>query len=136
MNACIPINRENPGKSFMSGALRTFERGDVLGIFPQGRIQVPGEPDFEPLAGVGAIALRTGVPVIPVHISGTQYRDNPFASFFIRHHVRVRYGKPIDLSAYKGRERDKDAAREVAALIMQRIQELGRADEAAAATTP
>lgn len=133
MNACIPIDRANPGKTFLSGALRTFERGDALGIFPQGRFQVPGESENEPLAGVGAIALRTGVPVIPVHISGAQYRDNPFASFFVRHHVQVRYGKPIDLSEYRGRERDKEAAREVAALIMQRIQELGRDAEAPAA---
>lgn len=136
MNSCIPINRENPGKSFLSGAMRLIERGGVLGIFPQGRFQVPGETENEPLAGAGAIALRTGVPVIPVHISGTKYRDNPFASFFVRHNVRVRYGPPIDLSQFKGRERDKDAAREVSALIMRRIQELGRADEAAAAQSP
>lgn len=125
MNHSIPINRDNPGKAFISGALRTFERGEALGIFPQGRFQVPGEAENEPLAGVGAIALRTGVPVIPVHISGTQYRDSPFASFFVRHQVRVKYGKPIDLSAFAGRERDKQAAIEVAQLIMQRIRELG-----------
>lgn len=125
MNHSIPINRNNPGKAFISGALRTFERGETLGIFPQGRFQVPGEAENEPLAGVGAIALRTGVPVIPVHISGTQFRDSPFASFFVRHHVRVKYGKPIDLSAFAGRERDKQAAIEVAQLIMQKIRELG-----------
>lgn len=131
MNDCIPVDRENPGKSFLSGALQTFERNGALGIFPQGRFQVPGEAENEPLAGVGAIALRTGVPVIPVHISGAQYRDSPFASFFVRHNVRVKYGNPIDLSAFAGRERDKQAAIEVSQLIMQKIKELGAAEQSA-----
>ncbi|MBI5866350.1 MAG: MFS transporter [Planctomycetes bacterium] len=136
MNHCIPINRDNPGKSFLTGALRLLEAGHVLGIFPQGRFQIPGQPESDALAGIGAIALRTGVPVIPVHISGTQYRDDPFASFLVRHNVRIRYGRQIDLSRFKGRERDKEAAREATELIMQHIRALGdsAADDDANAT--
>lgn len=123
--ACVPVNRESPGKSFYAAALRLLRSGGVLGIFPQGRFQMPDEETVDPLPGIGLIALRTGAPVIPIHISGARYADNPFASFFMRHNVRIRYGKPVDLSRFAGREHDRDAAREATDLIMSRVFELG-----------
>lgn len=123
--ACIPLSRENPGKSFYAAALRLLKSGGLLGIFPQGRFQAPGAETVEPLPGIGLLALRTGVPVIPIHISGTRYADHPFAAFLMRHNVRIRYGKPIDLSAFAGRSDDREAAREATELIMRKILELG-----------
>lgn len=121
---CVPIDRSRPGKSFLANSLAALRAGHCLGIFPQGTY---GPPDRDPPPakfGVGLLALRSGATVIPCHISGTTYRDNPFASFFVRHRVRVKYGRPIDLSAFRGRAADRAAAREVTALIMARISEL------------
>ena len=62
--------------------------------------------------------------------------DNPFVGLFRRHRVRIRYGPPIDLSAFRGREKDKDAPQEASALIMRKILELAPGpdgDEAPAA---
>jgi 1-acyl-sn-glycerol-3-phosphate acyltransferase len=125
---CIPINRDSPGKEFLAACLRVLKHGGVLGVFPQGRFAVPGEPEPELKNGVGVIALRTGAPVIPVHISGAKYHDSPFAGYFLRHNVRIRYGKPVDLSRFAGRERDREAAQEASELVMQRIRELGQAN--------
>lgn len=121
---CIPIDRDRPGKEFLAACLRVLRDGGVLGVFPHGRFAVPGEPEPEIKSGVGAIALRTGVPVIPVHIGGTTYHDSPFLGYFRRHSVRIRYGKPVDLSRFAGRQRDKAAADEASELVMQRIREL------------
>jgi hypothetical protein len=44
--------------------------------------------------------------------------------FFRRHRARVRYGKPIDLSAYRHCVKDRAVVREVAELITTRIREL------------
>jgi hypothetical protein len=41
-----------------------------------------------------------------------------------RPEVLVRYGKPLDLSRYAGKERDRDALREVTDEIMRAILEL------------
>ncbi len=121
---CIPINRDRPEKSALAACLRTLREGGVLGIFPEGRIAAPGEPPPPPRPGVGALALRTGATVIPCHVSGLVYCDSVLGSYFRRHRVRVRFGKPVDLSAFRGREHDHEAARQAAELIMQRIREL------------
>ncbi|MFN0137054.1 MAG: 1-acyl-sn-glycerol-3-phosphate acyltransferase, partial [Phycisphaerae bacterium] len=121
---CIPIDRKNPGKAFYVAALKHLKGGGCLGIFPQGTFERPGEETPEGKSGVGLIALRTGALIIPCHISGTRYFDNPFAALFFRHKVRIKYGPPIDTRPFVGRERDKAAAEELADLIMQKIQEL------------
>lgn len=121
---CIPINRKHPGKAFLAASLKTLERGGVLGIFPEGTFAGPDEPTPEAKSGVGLLALRTGATVVPVHISGMKFHDSPFMGYFLRHRARVRYGKPIDLSGFKSRERDAAAPREVTDLIMRKIAEL------------
>lgn len=121
---CVPIDRQNPGKSFLVNCLRLLKDGGCLGIFPQGTFEAPGEERPEAKSGVGLLALRTGATVIPCHLSGARYFDNPFLAYFVRHRMRVRFGPPVDLSAFRGRERDKSAPDEAAALIMQKIMEL------------
>ncbi len=124
---CVPVNREKPGKSFLAQSLRHLKAGQCLGIFPQGTYVSPDEEDPEAKSGVGLLALRTDAPVIPVHLSGTRYDYNPFLALFRRHKARVRYGQPVDLSAFRGRERDKAAPQEATELIMREIRAL--ADE-------
>ena len=125
MADCVPIKRDRPLKDFFAGCLRLLNNGGALGVFPWGTIAAPGDPEPPAKEGLAAIALRTGAPIIPCHISGAQYHVNPLVSLFQRHRVRVRWGRAIDLSAFAGRERDRDALREVTELVMQRIRELG-----------
>jgi len=128
---CVPVTRSGTDTASVKAALRHLERGRVLGIFPQGRIQAPGEP-LELREGVGMLALRTGAVVIPAFISGTKppivgdgSRWRAFWSvvmpFFQRHHAEVRFGPAVDLSSWRGRERDRRACREAAERIMQSI---------------
>jgi len=125
---CVPIDRANPGKAFLSACLKKLNAGDCLGIFPQGTFVGPDEQQPEAKYGVGVLALRTGAPVIPCHISGTTYHANPFAAFFTRHAARIRYGPPVDLSAFRGREKDRAAAQAASELIMAKIKELAPDD--------
>ncbi|RIK67324.1 MAG: hypothetical protein DCC65_07190 [Planctomycetota bacterium] len=127
---CVPVNRTGIDVASMKAALRHLERGRCLGIFPQGRIQFPGE-EVEIREGVALMALRSGALVVPAYIHGVTQRafgDSKYGDFFSlvapflrRHHARVRFGAPVDLSPWKGRERDKEAYREAAELIMTRI---------------
>jgi 1-acyl-sn-glycerol-3-phosphate acyltransferase len=129
---CIPIDREHPSKSFLAGTLRHLRSGKCLAIFPQGTYPAPGEPPPPPRPGIAVIALRSGATVVPAHIDGTRYYTGPFRAYFSRHRARVRYGPPIDLSAFAGRERDPEAPQEIADLIMSRIQALAAGDESPA----
>ena len=112
-----------PGKSTISTALRLLKSGGCLGVFPQGAIEKPGE-NLSGKAGIAMFALRSGATVIPCHISGTRYRKSVLQSFFTRHAMRVRYGRPIDLSEFDGQIRDKDALARASDHIMHEIRNL------------
>ncbi len=120
---CVPVTRSGIDTASVKAALRHLARGKLLGIFPQGTVQDPAEPP-KVLHGVGMLALRSGATVVPAHVSGIAYSDGVIGPFFRRHHAEVRYGEPIDLSPWKGREKDRDAYREVAEHIMQAIMRL------------
>jgi len=127
---CVPINRERPGKAFLAAALRHLSAGKCLGIFPQGTFEHPDGPPLPPRPGIGVLVLRSGATVIPAHISGTRYFDSPFRAYLARHRARVRYGPPVDLSAFADRRRDPQAPQQVADLIMEHIRRLAPSDEA------
>ena len=121
---CIPIDRTKPGKAFLSSCLRLLKGGGCLAIFPEGTWAQPGQQQPEAKSGVGLLALRTGAVVIPCHLSGTNYSYSPFKAYFTRHKMRVRYGRPVDLSAFRGREKERDVPQQASDLIMAKIREL------------
>lgn len=120
---CVPVTRSGIDTASVKAALRHLASGKLLGIFPQGRVQDPAEPP-KVLAGVGMLALRSGATVVPAYISGITHSDGVIGPFLRRHRAEVRYGPPLDLSPWKGREKDRDAHREVAEHIMQAIMRL------------
>lgn len=131
---CVPVTRSGADTGPVKAALRHLDRGKLLGIFPQGRIQSPDE-EVEVRDGVGMLALRSGAVVVPAYVSGTRtpprggrgWRDYVSVAipFLQRHRGTVCYGPPIDLSAWRGREKDRQAYAEVARHIMDGILALG-----------
>jgi 1-acyl-sn-glycerol-3-phosphate acyltransferase len=70
-------------------AQAVFDSGGALAIAPEGRIHVH-EGDMLPLEeGAAYLALRAGVPIVPVAISGT-------SSARFRGRLRIRIGEPIE----------------------------------------
>lgn len=120
---CVPVARDGADAAGLRAALRHLKNGNVLGIFPEGGIPLPDERR-RPRPGMVQLALRSGAPIIPAYISGTHWSHNIVWPFIRRHRAVVRYGKPIDLSAFKDRMRDRAAIDEAADLIMQRIRDL------------
>ncbi|HUU84909.1 MAG TPA: lysophospholipid acyltransferase family protein [Phycisphaerae bacterium] len=112
---CIPVRRDGNDVAATKRALRRLHEGGTMGIFIEGRIPPPGEI-VSPKDGVALLALRTGATVIPAYISGTKYRHDIVAAFLAWHCVRVRFGKPVDLSDLRGR-----SGRHVVAAATQRI---------------
>lgn len=96
---CIPVRRDGNDVAATKEALRRLQDGKAMGIFIQGRIPPPGQA-VPPRDGVALLALHTGATVIPVHISGTKYRDSILGGFLARHRVRIRFGEPVDLTEF------------------------------------
>jgi 1-acyl-sn-glycerol-3-phosphate acyltransferase len=88
-----------------AGLIRSFrrigevlERGGLLGIFPEGGITRDGAMrPFRP--GAAVMALRLGVPLVPVHIAGTFEALPRHAKWPRFVPVTVRFGTPIPVAA-------------------------------------
>jgi 1-acyl-sn-glycerol-3-phosphate acyltransferase len=98
----IPLNLSRPDTAAIRHALRVLERGGIIGIFPEGRFSVRGRLETgQP--GVAMLALRAGVPVVPVGIVGT-YQALAGRRFYLprRHPLRIRIGTPRSFTRVPG----------------------------------
>jgi 1-acyl-sn-glycerol-3-phosphate acyltransferase len=67
----FPVNREGPDRLAMDRARAVLERGDVLILFPEGtRREGPVVEDLH--EGAAFLAARTGAPVVPIGIGGSE----------------------------------------------------------------
>lgn len=104
----IPVARDGKDATALRAAFRALDSGCVLGVFPEGRISMTG--DVLPLqTGVAMMALRTGVPVLPVYQTGTPRGQEIVQAVVLPQHVRLHFGQPIDLRAEFGRTKGLDA---------------------------
>jgi 1-acyl-sn-glycerol-3-phosphate acyltransferase len=94
---CIPVDRTGaPEKAFYS-ARRALAEGQIVVLFPQGRIRLPGDARRPLKRGVIALAAMAEVPVIPARISGVGGPGRLVSALFIRSHARIHAGQPIDV---------------------------------------
>lgn len=85
----FPVNRRNVDLQSLKNALKVLDKGEVFGIFPEGKRAVTDSLDeFE--KGAAFLAIRSGAPVIPIYI-------HPDTSRQVRPVMLV--GKPIDVSS-------------------------------------
>jgi 1-acyl-sn-glycerol-3-phosphate acyltransferase len=90
----IPVSRNGRDMSATRAALRALERGQMLGIFPEGRIEsTRALLPFQ--TGAAMMALKTGVPVFPAYLDGTQRGHEMLAAFFRPHRARVIFGDQV-----------------------------------------
>ena len=89
----IPVEKDGSGRDTIRKALAHLERGEAVGIFPEGGRVAPGR-ELSALGGVALLARRSGAPVVPVGIVGTA-RSMPLGRALPRPvAVRVRFGAP------------------------------------------
>jgi len=114
----IWIHRGQPDRRALSAALQAFRQGRRMLIAPEGRESVSGALE-EGTEGAAFLALKAGVPVVPVTITGSEFRhieDN--LKKLHRTRVMVTVGKPFVLSQPA---RGQDSLREGTRLIMETL---------------
>lgn len=115
--APIPVQRERVDRTVIERVLAALANRERVIIFPEARISRSGE--LEPArTGIGYLALKAGVPVLPVAVSGTERALEAWRAFR-RVRVRVAIGAPLHLD-HIPRPRQADRASATAA-IMHRI---------------
>jgi len=91
----FPLDRGAGDREALKTALAILERGELLLMFPEGHRQ-RDDAVHEFMPGVGMIALRSGAPVIPLAMDGTQYMQRHGRPGLPA--LRGLVGPPVDLS--------------------------------------
>ncbi len=125
---CIPVKRDSRDSGATKQAIRHLRDGKAVGIFIEGGIVRPGKT-VHPKDGVAMLALRTGAPVIPAYISGVTYHSNIVWGLLIRHRARVRFGPPVDLTAFQLEDRNREVIRAATAKIYAAVKALAPTSE-------
>lgn len=123
----IPVGRGGIDTAATRAAVRYAQSGELVGLFPEGRINesdrllLPGRP------GAALIALKARVPVLPCYLEGNPYPFDGSLTGFIHlpGKVRLVIGEPMDLSEYYDRVRDKEVLGEITRRFLKEIARLG-----------
>jgi 1-acyl-sn-glycerol-3-phosphate acyltransferase len=93
----FPVKRKSADLGALKEAMRRLKNGEGLLVFPEGARQTDVEGS-QGEAGVGFLAAKAGVPVIPAFVSGTD-RALPRNAKFIKiaTDIRVCFGKQINI---------------------------------------
>jgi 1-acyl-sn-glycerol-3-phosphate acyltransferase len=123
----IPVERNGQDMAPIKEALRRLQAGHLLGLFPEGGINVesPNERLRAGGTGVAWLALRSKAPVIPVFITDAPRSESMVWVFFQRSHTKLTYGPPVDLSQWQNDKPSHSDLMEATDKIMQSIASLG-----------
>ncbi len=110
----FPVKRGEADRQSLRAADAQLKAGKIFMIFPEGtrsKIRQLGKGHV----GLGMIALRAGVPVVPVAIWGSEYIFKKW-----RPRVTISYGKPLHLTP-KGNKITREDIEEATDEVMRAI---------------
>ena len=113
----FPVKRGEGDRQALRAGEDQLKKGNILIIFPEGtrsRTRVMAKAH----AGMGMIALRSGVPVVPVAIWGS---ENALKKFGAK--VTISYGEPMVLMP-KGKKITRGDIDEATDKVMRKIAEM------------
>jgi len=119
----FPVDRKNIDIIAFKKTINILREEKVLGIFPEGTRSSNGELQELKLGAI-KIALKTGIPILPVGISGTHEiypRGIKFPILF-KHKIIVKYGALLHFNKLKSK--DTIYQKEELNLLGKKIKEL------------
>ena len=125
----IPVDRDGgQDVSAIKRVLKALKQERGLILFPEGTRTLDG--NLQPAkAGVGFIAIKTQVPVVPVRIFGSYEAYGKGRGLRLNTPVSVVFGAPIFPSAYDDPKAGKERAQLASERIMAEIARLQRPPE-------
>ena len=120
----FPVQRGTADREALKAALACVERGEPLVMFPEGTRQ-EGPIVEHVFDGVAYVALRVGVPIVPVGIGGSANGMPKGAKMIKRAKVHLVVGEPIDVKAPEPGERvPRRAVKELTEHLTAEMQRL------------
>ena len=123
---CIPVDRDGGSDvSAIKRVLRTLQDGRALILFPEGTRSADGELQ-EPKSGVGMIACRARVPVVPVRIFDSHHAWGRGKTIRPGIAVSIVFGRPVEPAEFDDSAAGKLRYQVASERIMGRIAALPR----------
>ncbi len=107
------VDTKKPSKETLKYTQELMNKGLGLIFFPEGTRSLEGH-FLEFNQGVGWLALRSQVPVVPAAIKRTN--TSLVSQFFRKNRVQIKFGKPIITNGFKTNKEERE-------LITQKIED-------------
>ena len=112
---CIPIDRENFNISSFREITEHLKRGELVSMFPEGRINDETEGVAAFKSGMVLMAMRSGVPIVPVYVR--RFEGFP-------HRLTMAVGEAMDVAALCGGRPTMSRIDEISELLHEKEDEL------------
>ncbi len=109
----IPVDRAGRPERALRHALERLDAGEVIAIFPQGVIRLPGEPPKPLKGGAFWLAEQSGAPIVVVRIEGVARMGRVLGSILPRSRARMTVFGPFTCTG----DNRESLTRQVQALI-------------------
>ena len=117
----FPLNESGNDLGAIQRSVRLLERDGALGIFPEGTRSPGGMRKAIP--GISLIALRSGAPILPVGIVGTEVIGPPWQVAVPKGSFTIRIGQPFTVPQMEGNI-VRGQLEAIATMIMERVATL------------
>lgn len=113
----FPVHRGKQDITAIKTSLQVLKRGDVLGIFPEGKRVKQGE-NVRAKTGVALFAYKTKCPVVPVGLSTKNQKRR------LLRRVYVKFGTPITFDEFAFTDGGAKDLQRASNMIMDRVHSL------------
>jgi len=121
----IPVDRDGSDLAAIKRVLGTLAAGRPIALFPEGTRSPDGR--LQPAkAGVGLIACKTGVPVVPCRIFDSHLALGRAGGFRPGTPIDIVFGRPLAPADYDRKSDDKERYQRASERIMTAIAALPR----------
>ena len=124
----IPVSRGGIDTAATKTAIRYGRQGEVMGMFPEGRINMTKDFMLPVRPGAVLVALRANTPLLPCYIEGSPYRRTVWSPLFFPAKVSVSFGELIDVSKYQDEAYNDELVREIMTRVVREIARLAGED--------
>lgn len=132
----IPTNRSGMDTKATRLAIRLANSGKLVGMFPEGRLNHTKEPLVSVRPGAALVAMRAGVPLIPLYIEGSPYRREVWSPLTMSAQVTITFGEPIDPVSHLAQNAEAKGAEVPTEVAGTEVEQTEVADTEVASSAP
>ncbi len=93
---CIPVDHSGHPERALREALRVLGNGEVVAVFPHGKIHLDSDPPRRIKGGAVRLAQRAGCPIQPLRVEGVRGEGHTLLAVLLRSRAWIRVFPLLD----------------------------------------